>query len=47
MKRDGKVVQTLDDVAVEPIGMGHQLEDAGHLDPFQNQPPCHDQPDVP
>ena len=43
---DRKVLQALHDVAVEAVGVRHDLKDARHLDPFQRQAPRHDQPDV-
>ena len=46
VQRNIEVVQALHDVAVEAVGVRHDLEDAGHLDPFQGQAPRHDQPDV-
>ena len=47
MQRNIKVLQTLDDIAVEPIGMGQEFKDPDHLHPFQCQATRHDQADVP
>jgi len=47
MQRNAEVVQTLHHVASEPVRVRHDLEHADDFATLQDEPPRHDQPDVP
>jgi len=46
MKGNAEIMQALDDVAPETVGVRHDLEHPGDLHAFEGQPPRHDQTDV-
>ena len=46
VERNGEVIQTLDNVALEAAGIGHDLGHGVHRGPFQRHAAGHDKADV-